>query len=106
MLEAPDAFTVVILFLVSGTLRSNLDPFNLHDDVTLWDALKRVYLVDSSPYDSPSTKEATQEDEVQSIQRFTLDTVIEDEGNNLSVGQVKTSHLIHFKFLHVSSLFL
>ena len=90
MLEPPDAFTVVILFSVSGTLRSNLDPFNLHDDLTLWDALKRVNLVDSSPYDSPSTsKEATQEDDVQTIQRFTLDTVIEDEGNNLSVGQVR-----------------
>jgi len=78
-------------------MRSNLDPFNLHDDATLWDALKRVYLVDSSPYDSPSTKKGTaQEDEVQNVKRFTLDSVIEDEGNNLSVGQArKTLTLIH-----------
>jgi len=67
-------------------LRSNLDPFNVREDATLWDALKRVYLVDSSPYDTP--KKYAEVDEPQVVRRFTLDTVIEDEGNNLSVGQV------------------
>ncbi|EEB86782.1 hypothetical protein MPER_16130, partial [Moniliophthora perniciosa FA553] len=33
--------------LFSGTLRSNLDPFNLHDDATLGDALKRSHLVET-----------------------------------------------------------
>ncbi|KAF9560470.1 ABC transporter [Agrocybe pediades] len=74
--------------LFSGTLRSNLDPFNLHDDVTLWDALKRAHLVESSKH----TSMITNEDETPSgthtpTNRFTLDTVIEDEGANLSVGQ-------------------
>ncbi|KDR78881.1 hypothetical protein GALMADRAFT_244520 [Galerina marginata CBS 339.88] len=88
--------------LFSGTLRSNLDPFNLHDDATLWDALKRSYLVESSKHNSVlTTTTLTGGDEneltpsgaqtpsgVQTpVNRFSLDTVIEDEGGNLSVGQ-------------------
>ncbi|KAJ6570148.1 ABC transporter, partial [Mycena vulgaris] len=71
--------------LFSGTLRTNLDPFNLADDATLWDALRRSYLVEP-------TKSEGVDDEMPSgsntpMNKFTLDTVIEDEGNNLSVGQ-------------------
>lgn len=53
--------------LFSGTLRSNLDPFGAYDDQRLWDAMKRAYLVDDESTNS-------------SQPRFTLDTVIEDEG--------------------------
>ncbi|KAF8150782.1 ABC transporter [Crassisporium funariophilum] len=75
--------------LFSGTLRSNLDPFNLNDDATLWDALKRSYLVDNN---SKRNSLLTTEDDVPSgaqtpQSRFNLDTIIEDEGGNLSVGQ-------------------
>uniref|UniRef100_A0A8H7Y0W3 ABC transporter n=1 Tax=Psilocybe cubensis TaxID=181762 RepID=A0A8H7Y0W3_PSICU len=76
--------------LFSGTLRSNLDPFNLHDDATLWDALKRAHLVESS---AAKQRNSTTEDETPGsgtqtpVNRFSLDTVIEDEGGNLSVGQ-------------------
>lgn len=94
---------------VSGTLRSNLDPFNLHDDATLWDALKRSYLVSSEEGskrnsvakppssiseegeeegDGATTPSATH-DVHTSTNRFTLDSVIEDEGSNLSIGQVR-----------------
>jgi len=66
--------------LFSGTLRSNLDPFEQFDDVRLWDALRRSYLVDNTK------KDATDPEAVVSG-RFTLDTVIENEGSNLSVGQ-------------------
>ena len=70
--------------LFSGTLRSNLDPFDQFDDAKLWDALKRSYLVDNvKPQDT--TEEG--EPEAAAPSRFTLDTVIEDEGSNLSVGQ-------------------
>jgi ABC-type multidrug transport system fused ATPase/permease subunit len=51
----------------------------LLDDARLWDALKRAYLVeqgDNKGEDSQS--------------KFTLDTPIEDEGGNLSVGQVNS----------------
>jgi hypothetical protein len=78
------------IVIVSGTLRSNLDPFNSHDDATLWDALKRSYLVDSSKPDSLTTSgEAETASGAQTpVNRFTLETVIEDEGGNLSIGQV------------------
>ena len=79
------------IMLVSGTLRSNLDPFNLHDDATLWDALKRSYLVEYTYRDSMITKEeATSHGGAHTpVSRFGLDTIIEDEGGNLSVGQVR-----------------
>ena len=69
--------------MFSGTLRSNLDPFDQFDDAKLWDALKRSYLVDNT------TRDVTEggEPEAAVSGRFTLDTVIEDEGSNLSVGQ-------------------
>ena len=71
--------------MFSGTLRSNLDPFNQFDDARLWDVLKRSYLVDNAkPQDVVGEGEP---ESVGSASRFTLDTVIEDEGNNLSVGQ-------------------
>ncbi|KAF9466563.1 ABC transporter [Collybia nuda] len=75
--------------LFSGTLRSNLDPFGQHDDITLWDALKRAYLVDNnSKHDSLMLSD----DDVPSgthtpMNRFTLDSIVEDEGGNLSIGQ-------------------
>ncbi|KAJ6630974.1 ABC transporter, partial [Mycena sp. CBHHK59/15] len=71
--------------LFSGTMRSNLDPFNLADDATLWDALRRAYLVDSNKRDGADDETPTGSNTP--MNKFTLDTVIEDEGNNLSVGQ-------------------
>jgi ABC-type multidrug transport system fused ATPase/permease subunit len=73
--------------LFSGTLRSNLDPFNVADDATLWDALRRSYLVEpvkpeGSIDEGPSGVNTP-------MNKFTLDSVIEDEGQNLSVGQVR-----------------
>ena len=50
-------------------------------DARLWDALKRAYLVDQAK------QSAEGEDDSQN--RFSLDTPIEDEGGNLSVGQVR-----------------
>jgi ATP-binding cassette, subfamily C (CFTR/MRP), member 1 len=71
----PPAVHMLIVF-VTGTIRSNLDPFSQHDDVRLWDALRRSHLVNS--FDSEDEK---------SRPRFTLDTTIEPEGSNLSVGE-------------------
>ncbi|KAG0695501.1 ABC transporter [Suillus ampliporus] len=72
-------------FLFSGTLRTNLDPFELHDDAKLYDAMKRAYLVESNR-DRPSTS-ASPSAEGQPAPRFTLDSPIDDEGSNLSIGQ-------------------
>ena len=84
--------------LVSGTLRSNLDPFGLHDDARLWDALKRSYLVEDTKHISSTKAEEAGVDGDENDQRgtgaaspnnprFTLDSPIEDEGSNLSIGQ-------------------
>lgn len=51
--------------LFSGTLRSNLDPFDQRADATLHDALKRACLGG----------------------RFTLDMPIDEGGSNLSIGE-------------------
>lgn len=63
--------------LFNGTLRSNLDPFGVYDDAKLWDALRRAWLVD---------RHVGLEGTVQAS-RFALETAIEDEGSNLSVGE-------------------
>ncbi|KAJ7039616.1 ABC transporter [Mycena alexandri] len=71
--------------LFSGTMRSNLDPFNLADDATLWDALRRAYLVEPPKHEAADDDAPTGSSTP--LNKFTLDTVIEDEGQNLSVGQ-------------------
>ncbi|KAI0783557.1 P-loop containing nucleoside triphosphate hydrolase protein [Abortiporus biennis] len=85
--------------LFSGTLRSNLDPFGQHDDATLWDALRRAYLVEDTKrpksLENRSLDQMPQDDDVTVVgsgsqtptSRFSLDSPIEDEGGNLSVGQ-------------------
>ncbi|KAH9945256.1 P-loop containing nucleoside triphosphate hydrolase protein [Epithele typhae] len=74
--------------LFSGTLRSNLDPFGVHDDAQLWDALKRAHVVEDRKIESaPQSVEDGSEGSLTPINRFTLDSPIEDEGGNLSIGQ-------------------
>lgn len=74
--------------LFSGTLRTNLDPFGLRDDATLNDALQRSYLVDSTRLGGPSTSASPGGSGTQTpVHRFSLDTLIDDEGSNLSQGQ-------------------
>ncbi|KAJ3773608.1 ABC protein [Lentinula raphanica] len=67
--------------LFSGTVRSTLDPFSLYDDARLWDALRRSSLVEAR---SSSDSLCDLDDQ---NGRITLDTVIEPEGTNLSLGQ-------------------
>lgn len=87
--------------LLPGTLRSNLDPFDLHDDAELWDAMRRAYLADTSSYQkgieatspvmmhstSTSAEQLDKSGVATPVNRFTLDTIIENEGANLSVGE-------------------
>ncbi|PPQ77123.1 hypothetical protein CVT25_010817 [Psilocybe cyanescens] len=66
--------------IFSGTVRTALDPFSLYDDVHLWDALRRSFLVED--------KAQVSSDESDSIAgRINLDTVLESDGSNLSVGE-------------------
>lgn len=86
--EFLNIFSSLTYYPVSGTLRSNLDPFNLHDDATLWDALRRSFLVDSDKRNPEKDHDDLPSGVQTPVNRFTLDTVIEDEGSNLSIGQV------------------
>ena len=61
---------------MAGTVRSNLDPFSIHEDSRLWDALRRSYLVPKPSLDG-----------VAPASRIGLDAVVEPDGANLSVGE-------------------
>ncbi|KAL1862548.1 ATP-binding cassette transporter yor1 [Diaporthe australafricana] len=75
--------------LFRGTVRSNLDPFNEHTDLALWSALRQADLVpsnssgsgDDTGPDSPAA--ATPKD----ASRIHLDSVVEEDGLNFSLGQ-------------------
>ncbi|KAF8207123.1 hypothetical protein K438DRAFT_1962751 [Mycena galopus ATCC 62051] len=66
-----------------GTVRSVLDPFGRYEDARLWDALRRSFLVDSGT----STPISSLEHGEQTQHRIDLDTVVEIDGANLSVGE-------------------
>ncbi|WWC59914.1 uncharacterized protein I303_102476 [Kwoniella dejecticola CBS 10117] len=67
------SITIALFRLVDGTLRTNLDPFDLYEDATLYDALTRSCVITSQGDNDHK--------------RLTLDSVIEEEGQNLSVGE-------------------
>ncbi|KAG8782047.1 hypothetical protein FRC15_007633 [Serendipita sp. 397] len=75
--------------LFSGTMRSNLDPFNIHDDATLNEALRQSYLIDTSkPVTSAAGSVISNTTGTHTpVNRFSLDSPIDAEGSNLSVGQ-------------------
>ncbi|KAG0369465.1 hypothetical protein BGZ54_009889 [Gamsiella multidivaricata] len=60
-----------VLFI--GTIRTNLDPFNEHDDAALWATLKRVHLISGDGTESNSFGN--------------LDSEVQENGNNFSQGQ-------------------
>ncbi|KAJ7183176.1 ABC protein [Mycena filopes] len=69
--------------LFSGTVRTVLDPFGRFEDARLWDALRRSFLVDSgtsTPISSLDHGEIPRH-------RIDLDTVVDIDGANLSVGE-------------------
>lgn len=75
--------------LFSGTMRTNLDPFNRHDDATLNEALRQSYLIDTQRALASSSQSMSSETAgtATPVNRFSLDSVIDAEGSNLSVGQ-------------------
>ncbi|KAK3842992.1 MAG: hypothetical protein J3R72DRAFT_442126 [Linnemannia gamsii] len=60
-----------VLFI--GTIRTNLDPFNEHDDAALWATLRRVHLIG--------------EDGAESNSFGNLDSEVQENGSNFSQGQ-------------------
>lgn len=69
----------------SGTVRSNLDPFSVYDDHRLWDALRRSFLVEDRSFSPDSS--VTEVTDPQHKHHLNLDSVIDTEGANLSVGE-------------------
>lgn len=61
--------------LFQGTVRSNLDPFSKRTDAELWDALRRTGLAHQDDIKSEGR------------QRIHLDSVVEEDGLNFSLGQ-------------------
>lgn len=64
--------------LFRGTVRSNLDPFHEHTDLELWSALRQSDLADG---DADGHADTT------AHHRIHLDSVVEEEGLNFSLGQ-------------------
>ncbi|KAG8163311.1 hypothetical protein KVR01_006608 [Diaporthe batatas] len=72
--------------LFRGTVRSNLDPFNEHDDLKLWSALRQADLVPSDGGNNPD-RQATDSPTTKDPSRIHLDSVVEEDGLNFSLGQ-------------------
>lgn len=66
--------------LFSGTIRTNLDPFSVHEDAHLWSSLQRSYLIEAPNATSDDPEKTTKNN-------FTLESPVEPEGANLSVGE-------------------
>ncbi|PQK14728.1 hypothetical protein BB8028_0005g02570 [Beauveria bassiana] len=75
--------------LFQGTVRSNLDPFQEHDDLALWSALRQADLVgaDAASLDNSDGDRAAAAEPSSSSSRIHLDSIVEDEGLNFSLGQ-------------------
>ena len=66
--------------IFSGTIRTNLDPFSDHQDASLYDALRCSRLLDADAKEDTDTGKSP-------TSRYSLDTLVDAEGANLSVGE-------------------
>jgi ATP-binding cassette, subfamily C (CFTR/MRP), member 1 len=92
--------------LFRGTVRSNLDPFQEHTDLELWSALRQADLVspetpatlpmakdketsatETTNTSEPPTPVRAAEQQQQQQQRIHLDSPVEEDGLNFSLGQ-------------------
>ncbi|GAB5587579.1 Transporter of the ATP-binding cassette (ABC) [Umbelopsis nana] len=78
--------------LFSGSIRSNLDPQNLHDDSAILESLERVHLVkntgDSIPAIIDVSSSITAPSAETNVNVFTnLDSLVNEGGNDFSQGQ-------------------
>lgn len=74
--------------LFRGTIRSNLDPFHEHTDLELWSALRQSDLVDDTlSLEDDTTNNTTNNNTHKPHSRIHLDSTVEEEGLNFSLGQ-------------------
>ena len=67
---------IIICLKCSGTIRYNLDPFDQYKDTEVWAALEKAHL-----------KEVITKDDVDNENYKGLQTLVEAEGDNFSVGE-------------------
>ncbi|KAJ7811652.1 P-loop containing nucleoside triphosphate hydrolase protein, partial [Mycena leptocephala] len=82
-----------ILTRLPGTVHTVLDPFSKYDDARLWDALRRSYLVETRP-STPRTR-TRRRNHRGKTDTNSRTTVIETDGQNLSVGERSLLSLAH-----------
>jgi len=82
--------------LFKGTIRSNLDPFNEHNDLELWSALRSAYLIGpeneaegEEPHSGPTSGTTTPaiDGKPRPTTKLTLESPVDEEGLNFSLGQ-------------------
>ncbi|KAK9481416.1 P-loop containing nucleoside triphosphate hydrolase protein [Lipomyces japonicus] len=74
--------------LFTGTVRSNLDPFDYYSDEEVYKSLLRVNLIDSIPYSEDVSNLSVTERHKRRINLFYhLDSPVTEGGGNLSQGQ-------------------
>ena len=83
--------------LFRGTIRSNLDPFHEHTDLELWAALRKADLItpeaeagrgqESRPATGHTAHTSTTAVNATGPSRIHLDSTVEEEGLNFSLGQ-------------------
>ena len=73
--------------LFNGTVRSNLDPFNEHTDLELWSALRQADLVSTDEPAGNRTNASGNKNGNGTESRIHLDSVVEEDGLNFSLGQ-------------------
>ncbi|KAH3669246.1 hypothetical protein OGAPHI_001367 [Ogataea philodendri] len=69
--------------LFSGTVRSNLDPFQEHSDDKLWTVLTKAGLIDASIIDQVKVQKKSD----RNLHKFHLERLVEDDGSNFSLGE-------------------
>lgn len=73
--------------LFRGTVRSNLDPFGEHTDLELWSALRQADLVPADGGPPPPADSNGGAGAAKDGNRIHLDSVVEEDGFNFSLGQ-------------------
>ncbi|KAJ3406624.1 hypothetical protein HDU80_010829 [Chytriomyces hyalinus] len=77
--------------LFAGTIRSNLDPFNLYDDAAVWSCLKDVRFFESMQSKGLSPRSSIESlgsiDVGDTARERGLDTAVSEGGGNFSQGQ-------------------